>query len=113
MVIDALDDVSVGLELCHGGGRERDPGCVQFGERDRLVAGLAQSLQQQLLLASAGVIDGLSPSSEIGGASSEILRRRAFPRGAAVTRRLATAGCMAAGHWVAPRSTRALCGRGR
>jgi hypothetical protein len=44
VVIDTLDDVSVELELCHDGGRERDPGCVQFGERDRLVAGLAQSL---------------------------------------------------------------------
>jgi hypothetical protein len=41
VVIDAHDHVSVQLELGDDGGRERDPGGVQLGESDRLVAGLA------------------------------------------------------------------------
>jgi hypothetical protein len=45
VVIDALDDVSVQLELGDDGGREVNPGGVQLGKSDRLVAGLAQSLQ--------------------------------------------------------------------
>ena len=50
MVIDALDHVSVQLELGDDGGRERDPAGVQLGKSDRVVAGLAQALQQPLLL---------------------------------------------------------------
>ena len=50
VVIDALDHVSVQLELGDDGGRERDPAGVQLGKSDRLVAGLAQALQQPLLL---------------------------------------------------------------
>ena len=50
VVIDAGDDVAVQLELGDDGGRERDPGGVQLCKSDRLVAGLAQALQQPLLL---------------------------------------------------------------
>ena len=50
VVIDALDRVSGQLELGDDGGRERNPAGVQLGKTDRLVAGLAQSLQQPLLL---------------------------------------------------------------
>ena len=55
---------------------------MQLGERDRLVAGLAEALEQPLLLS---VIDGLSPSSEIVDASS-------VPSRAAMTGRLAAGG---------------------
>jgi hypothetical protein len=44
VVIDALDDVSVQLELGDNGGREVNPAGVKLGKSDRLVAGLAQSL---------------------------------------------------------------------
>jgi hypothetical protein len=50
VVIDALDHVSVQVELGDDGGWERDPASVQLGESDRLVAGLAESPQQPLLL---------------------------------------------------------------
>ena len=50
VVIDALDHVSVQLELGDDGGREGNPAGVQLGKSDRLVAGLAQALQQPLLL---------------------------------------------------------------
>lgn len=50
VVIDALDDVSVELELGDDGGREVNPAGVKLGKSNRLVAGLAQSLQQPLLL---------------------------------------------------------------
>jgi hypothetical protein len=50
VVLDALDDVSVQLELGDDGGREVNPGGVQLGKSDRLVAGWAQALQQPLLL---------------------------------------------------------------
>jgi hypothetical protein len=50
VVIDALDDVSVQLELGDDGGREVNPAGVQLGKGDRLVAGLAQALEQPLLL---------------------------------------------------------------
>jgi hypothetical protein len=52
VVIDALDDVSVQLALADDGGRKVNPG-VQLGTGDRLVAGPAQALQQQLCWASA------------------------------------------------------------
>jgi hypothetical protein len=48
--IDALDRVSVELELADDGGREVNPAGVQLGKSDGLLAGLAQSLQQPLLL---------------------------------------------------------------
>jgi hypothetical protein len=70
VVIDALDHVAVQLELGDDGGRERDPGGVQLCKSDRLVAGLAQALQQPLLLTSASVTDGLATSSAIVGAWS-------------------------------------------
>jgi hypothetical protein len=41
MVIDALDRVSVQLELGDDGGWEVNPGGVQLGKSDRLVARLA------------------------------------------------------------------------
>jgi hypothetical protein len=50
VVIDAVDHVSVQLELGDGGGWEVNPAGVQFGKSDWLVSGLAQSLQQPLLL---------------------------------------------------------------
>jgi hypothetical protein len=50
VVKDALDHVSGQLELGDDGGRERDPAGVQLCKSDRLVAGLAQALQQPLLL---------------------------------------------------------------
>jgi len=50
VVIDALDRVSVQLELADDGGWEVNPASVQLGKSDRLVAGLAQALQQPLLL---------------------------------------------------------------
>jgi hypothetical protein len=50
VVMDALDEISVQLELGGDGGREVNPAGVQFGECDGLVAGLAQALQQPLLL---------------------------------------------------------------
>ncbi len=50
VVMDALDRVSVQLELADDGGWEADPAGVKLGKSDRLVAGLAQALQQPLLL---------------------------------------------------------------
>jgi hypothetical protein len=50
VVIDALDRVSVQLELAHDDGGEVNPAGVQLGKIDRLLAGLAQSLEQLLLL---------------------------------------------------------------
>jgi hypothetical protein len=50
VVIDALDDVSVQLELADDGGWEGNPAGVQLGKSDGLAAGLAQSVQQPLLL---------------------------------------------------------------
>jgi hypothetical protein len=48
--MNALDDVSVHLQLRDDSGGEGNPGGVQFGKSDGLVAGLAQSVQQPLLL---------------------------------------------------------------
>jgi hypothetical protein len=42
VLTDALHDVSVRLKLRNDGGGERDPGGVELGERERLVACLAQ-----------------------------------------------------------------------
>jgi hypothetical protein len=42
VVRDALDQVSVQLELGDDGGREADPVGVQLGKGDRLLAGLAE-----------------------------------------------------------------------
>jgi hypothetical protein len=50
VVIDALDDVAVQLELGDDGGREVNPARVQLDEGHWLVAGIAQSLEQPLLL---------------------------------------------------------------
>jgi hypothetical protein len=54
VVIDALDEVPVQFELGDDGGRERDPVGVQLGVGDRLLAGLAQSVEQPLLLDVSG-----------------------------------------------------------
>ena len=48
--MNALDNVSVHLQLGDDGGGEGNPGGVQFSKSDWLVAGLAQSIQQPLLL---------------------------------------------------------------
>jgi hypothetical protein len=50
VVVDALDRVSVQLELGDDGGWEVNPAGVKLGKSDRLVAGLAQALEQPLLL---------------------------------------------------------------
>jgi hypothetical protein len=50
VVIDAVDQVSVELELADDGGWEVNPAGVQLGKSDGLVARPAQSLQQPLLL---------------------------------------------------------------
>jgi hypothetical protein len=42
VLTDALHDVSVRLKLRNDGGGERDPVGMQLGERERLVACLAQ-----------------------------------------------------------------------
>jgi hypothetical protein len=48
--MDAVDRVSVQLELGHDGGGEVNPAGAQFGKSDRLIAGAAQSLEHSLLL---------------------------------------------------------------
>jgi hypothetical protein len=50
VVIDALDHVSVQLELGDDSGREVNPAGMQLAKSDRLVARLAQALEQPLLL---------------------------------------------------------------
>ena len=50
VVIDALDRVSMQLELGHDRGRAVNPASVQLGKSDRLLAGLAQPLGQPLQL---------------------------------------------------------------
>ena len=50
VVINALDRVSVQLELGDDGGREVNPAGVQLRKSDRLAGGVVQSLQQPLLL---------------------------------------------------------------
>ncbi len=49
-VVNALDDVSVHLQLRDDGRGEVNPGGVQFGKRDGLAADLAQPVHQPLLL---------------------------------------------------------------
>jgi hypothetical protein len=70
VVIDALDRVSVELELGDDGGWEVNPAGMELGRSDRLVAGLAQSLQQPLLLGVGACHDRI-----VGGFSPEGLRR--------------------------------------
>jgi len=108
VVIDALDDVSVELELGDDGGREVNPAGVKLGESDRLLAGLAQSLEQPLLLGVSERHRRIVPlSSGNVGASSVSTRRcchwafgdwgfgrRLPPRSAAVDSRLRDRG-----HW--------------
>jgi hypothetical protein len=55
VVIDALDRVSVQLELGHDCGRKVNPASVQLGESDGLLGGVAQPLEQSLLL---GISEG-------------------------------------------------------
>jgi hypothetical protein len=84
VVIDALDRVSAQLELGDDGGWEVNPAGMELGKSDRPVAGLAQSLQQPLLLcvgarhdrivASTGTGGGFSPEGlRHWGGSSEVL----------------------------------------
>jgi hypothetical protein len=75
VVIHARDDVSVQLKLGDDGGRERNPAGMQLGESDRLVTGLAQSLQQPLLLDVSGRHRRIGPLQQIVGASSVSKRR--------------------------------------
>src|ERR1035437_2148885 len=70
VVIDALDHVSVQLELGDDGGRERNPAGVQLAKSDRLVAGLAQALQQPLLLDVSERHRRIGPLQQMVGASS-------------------------------------------
>jgi hypothetical protein len=76
VVVDALDRVSVQLELGDDGGWEVDPAGVEVRKSDRLVAGLAQSLQQPLLLGVSARHDRIVGSSGIGGALSVSEPRR-------------------------------------
>ena len=65
VLVDALYDVSVQLELGYDGGRERDPDVVQLGERERLVAGLAHVVESAAVcLASVGRLAGRSQQGE-------------------------------------------------
>ena len=48
MLTGALDHVSVRLKLRNDGGGERDPGGMQLGERERLVACVAQLADLEL-----------------------------------------------------------------
>lgn len=56
VVMDALDEVSAQLELGDDGRWEVNPAGVQLGKSGRLVAGVAQSLGQALLLCVGSVI---------------------------------------------------------
>jgi len=76
VVIDALDRVSVQLELGDDGGWEVNPAGMELRKSDRLVAGLAQSLQQPLLLGVGARHDRIVASSVIGGALSVSEPRR-------------------------------------
>jgi len=82
VVIDALDRVAVQLDRVavqlepgDDGGWEVNPASMQLGESDRLVAGLAQSLQQPLLLDVSGRHRRIGPLQRIVGASSVSKRR--------------------------------------
>jgi hypothetical protein len=70
VVMDAFDDVSVQLELGDDRGREVNPAGAEFGESDRLFTGLAQSLEQPLLLDDRERHRPIVASSELGDASS-------------------------------------------
>ena len=74
---------------------------MQLGERTASSPASRSRSSSRCYWASAGVIDGLSPSSEI-------VRTRAFRSRAAVTGRLATGGWVAAEHCVTPQSSQAL-----
>jgi hypothetical protein len=76
VVIDALDRVSVELELGDDGGWEVDPAGMELRKSDRLVAGLEQSLQQPLLLGVGARHDRIVASSRVGGALSVSEPRR-------------------------------------
>jgi hypothetical protein len=67
---DALDDVSVQLQLGDDGGREVNPASAKLDESDRLFTGLAQSLQQPLLLDVPERHRPIVASSELGDALS-------------------------------------------
>jgi hypothetical protein len=70
VVLDAFDDVSAQLELGDDGGRAVNPAGVQLGESDGLFTGLAQSLEQPLLLGVRERHRPIVASSELGDASS-------------------------------------------
>jgi hypothetical protein len=103
VVIDALDDVSVQLELGDDGGREVNPAAVQLGKGDRLVAGLAQALEQPLLL-------GVSASSKDCRPPTRLGAPRAFQ--ACSAGRFGDRGFVTAHRYVTPQSTHALCDPG-
>jgi hypothetical protein len=106
VVIDALDRVSVQLELGYDGGYEVDPAGMQLRKSDRLVASPAQSLQQSLLLGVSARHRRIVASSRSVGASG---RFRAAPLRLDV-RRL---GVWSPPTAVRPRSTHALSDGGR
>ena len=99
---------------------------MQLRKPDRLVAGLAQSLQQPLLLGTAGVIDRLSPLRGLRAPAFEAelvaldagdcgLLPRALRRAASVTRRAVSPpgwrGCGAGAEGGVVRIARALLRR--
>jgi hypothetical protein len=67
VVIDALDHVSVQLELRDDGGRERDPAGVQLRKPTGCSPASRRRSSSRCCWTSASVIDGFSPSSAICG----------------------------------------------
>jgi len=67
VVIDALDDVSVQLELGDDGGREVNPAGASSAKATGWSPAWRSRLSSRCCWASASVVDRLLPSSEIGG----------------------------------------------
>jgi hypothetical protein len=106
VVIDALDDVSVQLELGDDGGREVNPAGVQLGKSDPGWSPASRSRSSSSCCwASASVIDRLVPSSRLWAP-------RAFPSRAAATGRLWVGVWSPPTAASPPQSTHALCDRG-
>ena len=79
-VMDALEDVSVQLALADDGGREVNPAGVQLDTGDRLVAGPAQALQQQLLPRAKRRHQSAGSRCSVEGANGR-LRAQRYPGG--------------------------------
>jgi hypothetical protein len=69
VVTDALDRVPVQLKLGDHDGREVNPAGVKIGKSDGLVAGLAQSFQQPLLLGVSAHHDRIVALRDCGTSS--------------------------------------------